>query len=98
MKATYPDVNCKKGKLLNRVSKQELETWVKRIVTNEASVSRKNGTDVLIILLFINYNPLSAQSLLSRFLYPIASAICWLCTCSLPSKSAMVLATFKIRL
>ena len=29
MKATYPDVNCKKGKLLNRVSKQELETWVK---------------------------------------------------------------------
>ena len=29
LKATYPDVNWKEGKLLNRASKQELETWVK---------------------------------------------------------------------
>jgi flavodoxin len=29
LKAAYPDVNWKGGKLLNRVSKQELETWVK---------------------------------------------------------------------
>ena len=29
LKAAYPDVNWKEGKLLNRVSKQELETWVK---------------------------------------------------------------------
>ena len=27
--AAYPDVNWKEGKLLNRASKQELETWVK---------------------------------------------------------------------
>jgi flavodoxin len=29
LKTTYPDVNWKEGKLLNRASKQELETWVK---------------------------------------------------------------------
>ena len=29
LKAAYPDVNWKEGKLLNRVSKQEIETWVK---------------------------------------------------------------------
>ena len=29
LKAAYPDVNWKEGKLLNRASKQELETWVK---------------------------------------------------------------------
>ena len=29
LKATYPDVNWKEGKLLNRASKQELETWIK---------------------------------------------------------------------
>jgi len=29
LKAACPDVNWKEGKLLNRVSKQELETWVK---------------------------------------------------------------------
>ena len=29
LKATYPDVNWKEGKLLNRANKQELETWVK---------------------------------------------------------------------
>ena len=29
LKAAYPDVNRKEGKLLNRASKQELETWVK---------------------------------------------------------------------
>ena len=29
LKAAYPDLNWKEGKLLNRVSKQELETWVK---------------------------------------------------------------------
>jgi len=29
LKATYPDVNWKDGKLLNRTSKKELETWVK---------------------------------------------------------------------
>ena len=29
LKATYPDVNWKEGKLLNRVSKQDLEAWVK---------------------------------------------------------------------
>ena len=29
LKAAYPDVNWKEGKLLNRVSKQDLESWVK---------------------------------------------------------------------
>ena len=29
LKATYPKVNWKEGKLLNRVGKQELEAWVK---------------------------------------------------------------------
>ena len=29
LKATYPDVNWKEGKLLNRTSKKEIETWVK---------------------------------------------------------------------
>ena len=29
LKAAYPDVNCKEGKLLNRVSNQDLDTWVK---------------------------------------------------------------------
>ena len=29
LKAAYPDVNWKEGKLLNRVSKQDLDTWVK---------------------------------------------------------------------
>jgi flavodoxin len=29
LKAAYPEVNCKEGKLLNRTSKKELETWVK---------------------------------------------------------------------
>ena len=29
LKAAYPDVNWKDGKLLNRTSKKELETWVK---------------------------------------------------------------------
>ena len=29
LKATYPDVNWKEGKLLNRTSKKDLETWVK---------------------------------------------------------------------
>ena len=29
LKAAYPDVSWKEGKLLNRASKQELETWVK---------------------------------------------------------------------
>ena len=29
LKATYPDVNWKDGKLLNRVSKKDLEDWVK---------------------------------------------------------------------
>ena len=28
LKATYPDVNWKEGKLLNRASKKELESWV----------------------------------------------------------------------
>ena len=32
MKATYPKLNWKEGKLLNRVSKQELEAWVKTSV------------------------------------------------------------------
>ena len=31
LKAAYPYVNWKEGKLLNRASKQELETWVKRL-------------------------------------------------------------------
>ena len=31
LKAAYPDVNWKEGKLLNRASKQELETWVKEL-------------------------------------------------------------------
>ena len=29
LKTSYPDINWKEGKLLNRASKQELETWVK---------------------------------------------------------------------
>ena len=29
LKATYPNVNWKEGKLLNRTNKKELETWVK---------------------------------------------------------------------
>ena len=29
LNAAYPDVNWKEGKLLNRASKQELETWIK---------------------------------------------------------------------
>lgn len=29
LKAAYPDVNWKEWKLLNRATKQELETWVK---------------------------------------------------------------------
>ena len=29
LKSAYPDVNWKEGKLLNRTSKKELETWVK---------------------------------------------------------------------
>jgi hypothetical protein len=29
LKAAYTDVNWKEGKLLNRTSKKELETWVK---------------------------------------------------------------------
>ncbi|MBO4826082.1 MAG: hypothetical protein J5506_02440 [Prevotella sp.] len=29
LKAAYPDVKWKDGKLLNRASKQELESWVK---------------------------------------------------------------------
>ena len=29
LKAAYPDVNWKEGKLLNRVSKQDLDTWLK---------------------------------------------------------------------
>ena len=28
LKAAYPDVNWKEGKLLNRASKKELESWV----------------------------------------------------------------------
>ena len=31
LKAEYPDVNWKEGKLLNRVSKEELEKWVKGV-------------------------------------------------------------------
>ena len=31
LKATYPDVNWKEGKLLNRVSMQDLESWVKSL-------------------------------------------------------------------
>ena len=30
LKAAYPDVNWKEGKLLNRVSKKDLEDWVKK--------------------------------------------------------------------
>lgn len=29
LKKAYPDLNWKEGKLLNRISKEELETWVK---------------------------------------------------------------------
>ena len=29
LKATYPDVNWKEGKLLNSVPKEELENWIK---------------------------------------------------------------------
>ena len=31
LKAAYPDITWKEGKLLNRTSKKELETWVKRL-------------------------------------------------------------------
>jgi flavodoxin len=31
LKATYPDVNWKEGKLLNRASKKDLEDWVKNL-------------------------------------------------------------------
>ena len=31
LKAAYPDVNWKEGKLLNRASKKELENWVKTL-------------------------------------------------------------------
>ena len=30
LKAAYPDVNWKEGKLLNRVSKKDLEDWVEK--------------------------------------------------------------------
>ena len=30
LKATYPDVNWKEGKLLNRATKKDLENWVKK--------------------------------------------------------------------
>ena len=30
LKATYPDINWKEGKLLNGVSKKDLEDWVKK--------------------------------------------------------------------
>jgi len=30
LKATYPDINWKEGKLLNRASKKDLEDWVKK--------------------------------------------------------------------
>ena len=30
LKAAYPDVNWKEGKLLNRATKKDLEDWVKR--------------------------------------------------------------------
>ena len=30
LKATYPDVKWKEGKLLNRASKKDLEDWVKK--------------------------------------------------------------------
>ena len=30
LKAAYPDVNWKEGKLLNRTSKKDLEDWVKK--------------------------------------------------------------------
>ena len=30
LKATYPDVNWKEGKLLNRTTKKDLENWVKK--------------------------------------------------------------------
>ena len=31
LKAAYPDVNWKEGKLLNRTPKDELEKWVKSL-------------------------------------------------------------------
>jgi hypothetical protein len=30
LKATYPDVNWKEGKLLNQATKKDLENWVKK--------------------------------------------------------------------
>lgn len=42
--------------------------------------------------------PLSAQSPLSSVRYPMASARCMGSTCSQPAKSAMVRATFRMRL
>ena len=31
LKATYPDINWKEGKLLNRVSKKDLEAWIEEL-------------------------------------------------------------------
>ena len=31
LKATYPAVNWKEGKLLNRASKKELESWINEL-------------------------------------------------------------------
>lgn len=44
LKAAYLDVNWKEGKLLNRATKTGIRDLGKRIVRNETSVSRKNGT------------------------------------------------------
>ncbi|MBQ3360667.1 MAG: hypothetical protein IJR02_09630 [Bacteroidaceae bacterium] len=31
LKAAYPDVNWKEGKLLNRASKKDMENWTKNL-------------------------------------------------------------------
>ena len=80
------------GTMLGAATKTD--NYTKKVM----SVPHKMGTDILLILFFISYTPRSAQSPLSRLRYPMASAIWWLCTLSEPSRSAIVLATFKIRL
>ena len=43
LKAAYPDVNWKEGKLLNRTSKKELETWVKGLKIMGSVLRKRSG-------------------------------------------------------
>ena len=39
LKAAYPDVNWKEGKLLNRATKKDIETWVKTLTNDLSNMS-----------------------------------------------------------